>query len=111
MCSHLASWRDLGLGPLLDTVCKIIAGIKLKAAPKTGLNAWRVLAYLLLTTSTNDSLSLLTMIMNPERAKDLGDMMSKPLIGGTPWFEITRSNSTRRTSLTRCARLRCSSGS
>ena len=27
--------------------------------------------------STNDSMSLLTMIMNPDRAKDLGDMMNK----------------------------------
>ena len=35
---------------------------------------WRVLAFWFQARSTNDSMSLLTMIMNPDRAKDLNDM-------------------------------------
>ena len=42
-----------------------------------GFNAWRVLAFWFQARSTNDSMSLLTMIMNPDRAKDLNDMMNK----------------------------------
>ena len=42
-----------------------------------GFNAWRVLAFWFQARSTNDSMSLLTMIMNPDRAKDLRDMMNK----------------------------------
>ena len=40
-----------------------------------GFNAWRVLAFWF--QATNDTMSLLTMIMNLNRAKDLSDMMSK----------------------------------
>ena len=40
------------------------------------LTAWRVLAFLFQAKSTNDSMSLLTMVMKPVRAKDLNDMMS-----------------------------------
>ena len=66
------------LGPLLQKVCKGGAGVKLKAVLKIdGLNAWRVLAFWFQARSTNDSMSLLTMIMNPDRAKDLNDMMNK----------------------------------
>ena len=66
------------LGPLLHKVCKGSAGVKLKAVLKVdGFNAWRVLAFWFQARSTNDSMSLLTMIMNPDRAKDLNDMMNK----------------------------------
>ena len=66
------------LGPLLHKVCKGSAGVKLKSVSKIdGFNAWRVLAFWFQARSTNDSMSLLTMIMNPDRAKDLGDMMNK----------------------------------
>ena len=66
------------LGPLLHKVCKGSAGVKLKAVVKTdGYNTWRVLAFWFQARSTNDSKSLLTMIMNPDRAKDLSDMMNK----------------------------------
>ena len=62
------------LGPLLHKVC----GVKLKAVLKIdGFNAWKVLAFWFQARSTNDSMSLLTMIMNPDRAKDLNDMMNK----------------------------------
>ena len=40
-------------------------------------NAWRVLAFWFQARSTTDSLSLLTVIMNLDRAKDLSDMMNK----------------------------------
>ena len=66
------------LGPRLHKVCKGSAGVKLKVVLKIdGLNAWRVLAFWFQARSTNDSMSLLTMIMNPDRAKDLNDMMNK----------------------------------
>ena len=66
------------LGPLLHKVCRGSAGVKLKAVLKIdGFNAWRVLAFWFQARSTNDSMSLLTMIMNPDRAKDLNDMMNK----------------------------------
>ena len=66
------------LGPLLQKVCKGSAGVKLKSVLKTDVfNAWRVLAFWFQARSTNDSMSLLTMIMNPDRAKDLTDMMNK----------------------------------
>ena len=67
------------LGPFLHKVCKGSAGgVKLKAALKNdGLNAWRVLAFWFQARSSNDSMSLLTMIMNPDRAKDLSEMMKK----------------------------------
>ena len=66
------------LGPLLHKVCKSSAGVKLKSVSKIdGFNTWRVLAFWFQARSTNDSMSLLTMIMNPDRAKDLGDMMIK----------------------------------
>ena len=66
------------LGPLLHKVCEGSAGVKLKAVMKTyGFNAWRVLAFWFQARSTIDSMSLLTMIMNPDRAKDLSDMMNK----------------------------------
>ena len=66
------------LGPLLHKVCKGSAGVKLKAMLKTaGFNAWRVLAFWFHARFTNDSMSLLTMIMNPDRAKDLSEMMNK----------------------------------
>ena len=53
------------LGPLLHKVCKGSAGVKLKSVSKIdGFNAWRVLAFWFQARSTNDSMSLLTMIMN-----------------------------------------------
>ena len=53
------------------------AGVKLKAVLKTdGFNAWRV-AFWFQARSTNVSVSLLSMIRNPDRAKDLSDMMNK----------------------------------
>ena len=62
----------------LHKVCKGSAGVKLKAVLKVdGFNAWSVLAFWFQARSTNDSMSLLTMIMNPDRAKDLNDMMNK----------------------------------
>ena len=65
------------LGPILHKVCRGSAGVKLKAVLKTdGFNDWRVLAFWFQTRSTNDSISLLTMIMNPDRVKDLTDMMN-----------------------------------
>ena len=65
------------LGSHLHKVCRGSAGVKLKALLKTdGFNAWRVLAFWFQATSTNDSVSLLT-IMNPARAKDLSDMRNK----------------------------------
>ena len=66
------------LGPLLHKVCKGSAGVKLKAVLKVdGFNAWRVLAFWFQARSTNDSMSLETMIMGPDRAKDLNDMLNK----------------------------------
>ena len=66
------------LGPFLHKVCKGSAGVQLKAVLKIdGLNAWRVLVFWFQVRFTNDSLSLLIMIMNPSRAKDLSDMMNK----------------------------------
>ena len=63
-------------GPLLHEVCRGSAGVKLKAVLKIdGLNAWRVLAFWFQARSTNDSMSLLTVIMNLDRVKDLTDMM------------------------------------
>ena len=66
------------LGQLPQKVCKGSAGVELKAVLQTnGFNAWRVLALCFQARSTNDSMSLLAMIMNPDRAKDLTDMMNK----------------------------------
>ena len=66
------------LGPLLHKVCKGSEGVKLKAVVKTdGFNGLRVLAFWFEARFTNDSMSLLTMIMNPDRAKDLSDMTNK----------------------------------
>ena len=65
------------LGPLLHKVCKGSAGVKLQAVMKTdGFNAWRVLAFQFQARSTDD-MSLLTMIMNPDSANDLSDVMNK----------------------------------
>ena len=65
-------------GPLLHKVCKGSAGVKLEAVLKIdGFKAWRVLAFWFQARSTNDSMSPLTLIMNPDRAKDLNDMMNK----------------------------------
>ena len=59
-------------------MCRGSAGVKLNAVLKTdGFNAWRVLAFWFQARSTKDSMSLLTMIMNPDRAKDFKDMMKK----------------------------------
>ena len=59
-------------------MCKGSAGVKLKSVSKIdGFNARRVLAFWFQARSTNDSMSLLTMIMNPDRANDLGDLMNK----------------------------------
>ena len=63
------------MGPLLHKVCRGSAGVKLLKTD--GFNAWRVLAFWHEARSTNDSMSLLTMVMNLDRAKDLGDMMNK----------------------------------
>ena len=66
------------LGHLLHKVCRGSAGAKLKTVLKMdGFNAWRLLAFWFQARSTDDSMSLLTMIMNPDRAKDLSDMMNK----------------------------------
>ena len=57
------------LGPLLHKVCKGSAGVKFKAVVKTdGFNAWRLLAVWFQAKFTTDSVSLLTMIMNPDTA-------------------------------------------
>ena len=77
------------LGPLLHKVCKGSAGVKLKAVVKTvRFSPWRVLAFWFQARSTNDSMSLLTMIMNPDRAKDFSDMMNKL----DRWDALTRDN-------------------
>ena len=61
------------LGPLLHKVCKGSAGVKLKSVLKIdGFNAWRVLAFWFQARSRNDSMSLLTMIMNPDRVMGSG---------------------------------------
>ena len=66
------------LGPFLHKVCNGSVGVKLKSVLKTdGFNAWRVFAFWCQARSTNDSMSLLAMIMNPDKAKDLTDMMNK----------------------------------
>ena len=66
------------MDPFLHKVCKGSAGVKLNVVVKTdGFNAWRVLASWFQARSTNDSVSLLTMIMNPDTAKDLSDTMNK----------------------------------
>ena len=66
------------LGPLLYKVCRGSAEVKLKAVLKIDwLNAWRVLAFWFQARSTNDSASLLSMIMNHDRAKDFMDIMNK----------------------------------
>ena len=59
----------------LQKVCRGSAGVKLIAVD--GLNAWRVLSFWFQARSTNTFMSLLTMTMNPDRAKDLSDMMNK----------------------------------
>ena len=70
---------DWNLKALLHKVCRGGAGVKLKAVLKIdGFNAWRLLAFWFQARSTNDSVSLLTMIMSPDRAKDLNDIMNKP---------------------------------
>ena len=67
-----------GARTFLHRVSKGSAGVKLKAVLKIdGRNVWSVLAFWFQARSTNDSMSLLTMIMNPDRAKDLNDMMNK----------------------------------
>ena len=61
-------------GPLLHKVCRGSEGVKLKAVLKTdGFNAWRVLAFWFQASSMA---LLTTMIMSPQRAEDLGDLMS-----------------------------------
>ena len=66
------------LGPFLHKVCRGSARVKLKAVLNIdGFNAWRVLAFSFQARCTHDSMLLLTMIMNPDRAKDLIDMMNK----------------------------------
>ena len=66
------------LGLLLHKVCRGSAGVKLNAVLKTDwFKAWRVLGFWFQARSTNDSMSLVTVIMNPDRAKDLTDMMNK----------------------------------
>ena len=66
------------LGPFLHTVCRGSAGVKLKAVSKTdGVNTGRVLAFWFQAMSTSDSMSPLTMITNPDGAKDLSDVMIK----------------------------------
>ena len=56
------------VGNLLHKVHKGSEGVELKAVLKTdGFNAWRVLAFWYETRSTNDSMSLLTMIMKGRR--------------------------------------------
>ena len=66
------------LGPVLLKVCKGSARVKLKAVLKTdGFNAWRVWAFWFQARSTNDSMSLLTVIMNPDTAKDLSGMVNE----------------------------------
>ena len=63
------------LAPFLQKVCRCSAGVKLKEVLKVhGFNAWRVLAFWFQARSTNDSIMLLTMVMNPDRAKDLNDV-------------------------------------
>ena len=58
------------LGRILHKVCRGSAGVQLKAALKTDMfNARRVLALWFQARSTHDSVSLLTMIMNPDIAK------------------------------------------
>ena len=59
-------------------MCRGSTGVKLLAVLKIdGFNAWRVLVFWVQARSTNDSMSLLTIIMNPDRAKDLSVMMNK----------------------------------
>ena len=66
------------LGPLLHKVCRGRAGVKLKAVLKIdGFNGWRVLTFWFQARSTNDSMSLLTTITTPNRAKHLSDIMKK----------------------------------
>ena len=61
-------------GPLLHKVCRGSEGVKLKAVLKTdGFIAWRVLAFWFQASSMA---LLTTMIMSPQRAEDLGDLMS-----------------------------------
>ena len=95
------------LGPLLHKVCKGSAGVKLKAVLKIdGFNARRVLAFWFQARSTNDSVSLLTMIMNPDRAKDLNDMMNKL----DRWDALIRDYEMKfekTTSLTKCVKQHC----
>ena len=66
-----------GLGGAWTNVCRSSARIKLKAVLKTDGFNWRVLVIWFQARSTIDSVSLLTMILNPDRAKDLSDMMNK----------------------------------
>ena len=95
-------------GPLLHKVCRGSAGVKLKAVSKIdGFNAWRVSAFWFQARSTNDSMSLLTMIMNPDSSKDLSDMMNKL----DRWDAVIRDyemSSKRTTSQTKCAKKHCS---
>ena len=66
------------LGQLLHEVRRGCAGVKLNAVFNIdGVDAWRVLAFWFQARFTNDSMSLLTMIMNHDMTKDLTDMMNK----------------------------------
>ena len=58
-------------------MCRGTARIKRKAVLKTDGFNWRVLVFWIQARSTIDSMSLLTMILNPDRAKDLSDMTNK----------------------------------
>ena len=73
-------WNLKEVSECLDSfcikVCRGSAGVKLKAVLKIdGFNAWRVLAFWFQARSTNVSMSLLTMIMNP-----VGGLFGKSLV-------------------------------
>ena len=62
-------------GPILHKVRRGSEGVK-PVLKTDGFNAWQVLVFWFQARSTNDSMPLLTMIMNPDRAKDVSDMMN-----------------------------------
>ena len=64
--------------PSAQSVAKAAHEVKLKAVVQTdGFNAWRVLAFWFQARSMSGSMSLLTLIMNPDMARDFSDMMNK----------------------------------
>ena len=80
------------MGPVLHKVCKKFAASKIKPIPKSdGINTWRMLSKWFSARSDTDSATLLTMILNPNRAANVDDLQSKL----DAWDEHVRNYETK----------------